>query len=274
MVKLGIVQMLVTPDKSANIESAASHVRACAEQGADIVILPEIFNCPYETSRFRAYAEPAGGATWSALSHMASSNSVILIGGSFPELSGDSVYNASFVFGRDGRQVARHRKVHLFDLDVAGGQFFKESDAITAGNEVTVFDTEFGPIGLCICFDMRFPELARLMVLDGAAMIVVPAAFNMTTGPAHWDLLFRQRAVDNQCFTVGAAAARDCRAEYVSWGNSIVVGPWGSVVWHADEKEVVQVVDIDLAEVEAVRKQLPLLVARRTDVYTIGLANK
>jgi predicted amidohydrolase len=105
-------------------------------------------------------------------------------------------------------------------------------------------------------------------------MIVAPAAFNMTTGPAHWDLLFRQRAVDNQCFTVGAATARDSRAEYVSWGNSIVVGPWGSVVWHADEKEVVQVVDVDLGEVERVRRQLPLLAARRTDVYAIGPASK
>jgi predicted amidohydrolase len=144
MVKLGIIQLLVTPDKSANIESAASHVRACAAQGADIVVLPEIFNCPFSTSRFRAWPRRTASSS----------------------LAGRSVFNTSFVFGRDGAQIARHRKVHMFDIDVAGGQYFRESDAIAAGDEVTVFDTEFGRIGLCICFDMRFPELARLMGLE------------------------------------------------------------------------------------------------------------
>ena len=112
--------------------------------------------------------------------------------------------------------IVRHlnKKMHLFDIDIKGGQYFKESDTLTAGDQVTVFDTEFGKIGLCICFDFRFPELARQMVDKGAKVILVPAAFNMTTGPAHWELLFRQRAVDNQIFTLGTAPARNEREEY------------------------------------------------------------
>ena len=134
---------------------------------------------------------------------------------------------------------------------------------------MTVFETPWCKMGLCICFDFRFPELARLMVLQGAKVLVVPAAFNMTTGPAHWELMFRQRAVDGQCYTVGVAPARDEKGCYVSYGNSMVVSPWGDVVWRADEKPQVHVVEVDLDRVEEVRQQLPLLSARRTDVYTV-----
>ena len=128
---------------------------------------------------------------------------------------------------RNGHQIGKHRKMHLFDIDVKGGQYFKESDTLTPGDQVTVFDTEFGKMGLCICYDFRFPELARLMVDEGAQVIIVPAAFNMTTGPLHWELMFRQRAVDNQVYTIGAAPARDLNAGYHSWGHSIAVSPWG-----------------------------------------------
>ena len=165
--------------------------------------------------------------------------------------------------------MARHRKMHLFDIDVKGGQSFKESDTFTAGDEVTVFDTPWGKIGLCICFDFRFPELSRLMVLKGAQVLVVPAAFNMTTGPAHWELLFRQRAVDGQCYTVGVAPARDEKGCYVSYGNSIVVSPWGEVLWRAGAEETFQVVELDMEQVQQVRQQLPLLSARREDVYEV-----
>ena len=123
-----------------------------------------------------------------------------LVGGSLPELEGDRVYNTSYVFDPEGRQVAKHRKMHLFDIDVAGGQSFRESATLSPGEQVTVFDTPWGRMGLCICFDLRFEELCRLMVLEGARVLLAPAAFNMTTGPAHWELLLRQRAVDNQCF--------------------------------------------------------------------------
>ena len=162
------------------------------------------------------------------------------------------------MFGRDGRQLAKHRKVHLFDIDVKGGQSFKESDTLTAGTWSTVFDTEFGKIGLCICFDFRFPELARSMVLDGAKIILVPAAFNMTTGPAHWEVMFRSRAIDNQVFTFGTAPARDRSASYHSWGHSIAVSPWGKVLNQMGARAGIQTTAIRLEEVDEIREQLPL----------------
>ena len=117
-----------------------------------------------------------------------------LVGGTVPELSEGRIYNTSYVYGPDGRQLAKHRKAHLFDIDVQGGQRFRESDTLSPGNAITTFETAFGTMGLCVCFDLRFEELARCMCLRGAKVIFVPAAFNMTTGPAHWELLFRQRA--------------------------------------------------------------------------------
>ena len=157
----------------------------------------------------------------------------------------------------------------LFDIDVQGGQSFRESATLSPGNDITLFDTPYGRIGLCICFDLRFEELCRLMALEGARVLLAPAAFNMTTGPAHWELLLRQRAVDNQCFTVGAAPARDEAASYVAWGHSLVCDPWGTVLHECGSGEETAVVDLDLSRVDAVRQQLPILSARRTDIYDI-----
>ena len=160
---------------------------------------------------------------------LARERGIWLIGGSIPELEDGNVYNTSFVYAPDGSCAARHRKTHLFDIDVAGGQRFMESETLTPGSDITTFETPWGTMGLCICFDFRFEELARLMTLRGARVLFVPAAFNMTTGPAHWELLFRQRAVDNQVFTVGTSPARDESASYHAWGHSIVCDPWGSI---------------------------------------------
>ena len=192
---------------------------------------------------------------------------VYLSAGSVPESDkAGNVYNTAYVFDREGRQIAKHRKVHLFDIDVKGGQRFKESDTLTAGDKSTVFGTEFGPMGLCICYDFRIPELARRMVLDGARVILVPAAFNMTTGPAHWEILFRSRAVDNQVFTFGTAPARDMDASYHSWGHSIAVSPWGTVLNQMEAEGGMQITSINLDEVEQVREQLPLLKHRMADL--------
>lgn len=267
--KVSIVQMQVMGDKKANLLHMTELVAEAAKQGSDVVILPEMFPCLYETSSFVKNAEPKGGAVWTVLSDVAKKNGIYLVGGSMPEQDGERIYNTCFVFDRNGTQVARHRKTHLFDVDVEGGQYFKESDTFSAGHDVTVFDTEFGKMGLCICFDMRFPELARLHAMEGAQVIFVPAAFNMTTGPLHWELMFRSRAVDNQVFTVGCAPARDVDGGYVSYGNSIAVDPWGKVLARADGSECIVTVELDLTETERVRSQLPLLSARREDVYRV-----
>jgi len=268
--KLAIIQMDVGLDKKENIEMMKGFVKKAGEAGADIAILPEMFNCPYSHKYFKNNAEEAGGETYTALSQAASSNNVYLVGGTIPELDGDNIYNTSFVFDRKGKEIARHRKVHLFDIDVKGGQRFFESETLTAGEDITVFETEFGKMGLLICFDMRFPEICRLTALKGAKVLFAPASFNMTTGPMHWEILFRLRAVDNQLFTIGASPARDENGEYVSYGNSIAVDPWGRIIYRADANEAMEVVHLELSEIEKVRQQLPLISAMRNDVYRIA----
>ncbi len=264
------VQMRVTRDKAENIAAACRLIRRAAEQGAEFVMLPEMFCCPYENGAFRPYGEEQDGPAQRALSALAAALGIWIVGGSIPELEENRVYNTSFVYDSAGRQVARHRKMHLFDISVEGGQTFRESDTLSPGGEITVFDTPWGMMGLCICFDLRFEELARLMALRGARVIFVPAAFNMTTGPAHWELLFRQRAVDNQLFTVGTSPARSESETYVAWGHSIVCDPWGSVLHQCGAGEEISITSLDLHRVESVRRQLPILRARREDIYFMG----
>lgn len=254
------LQTHVYADKEKNLAALSALLEEAKKAGADFVCLSEMFACPYETPNFPLYAEKEGGESWKTLSGLAKEYHVYLSAGSVPELSDDGcIYNTAYVFDREGCPIAKHRKVHLFDIDVKGGQCFKESDTLTAGTWATVFDTEFGKMGLCICYDFRFPELARRMVLEGANVIFVPAAFNMTTGPAHWEVLFRSRAVDNQVFTFGTAPARDRRSSYHSWGHSIAVSPWGTVLNQMGAQPGIQITSIDLDEVASIREQLPLL---------------
>ncbi|MBQ9459396.1 MAG: carbon-nitrogen hydrolase family protein [Oscillospiraceae bacterium] len=244
--------------------------RRARELGADLLTLPEMFCCPYETVSFPRFAEPEGGPIWQGCAALAKKYNIYLSAGSMPERGADGcVYNTAYVFDRAGRQLAKHRKMHLFDIDVRNGQSFHESDTLSAGGAVTVFDTEFGKIGLCVCYDFRFPELGRLMALRGARLILVPAAFNPTTGPRHWELMFRAQAMFNQVFALGTAPALDAAASYRSWGHSIAVDPWGAVLAQLGDGEGEQLVELDLSETESVREQLPLLRHRRTDVYRL-----
>ena len=252
--RVALIQMMVTADKGKNIETACGRIREAARNGADFAVLPEMFCCPYQNDCFRPYGEPEGGEAQMALSRLAAELNITVVGGTVPELEGDRVYNTCYVYGPDGRLLAKHRKAHLFDIDVEGGQRFRESDTLSPGDAVTTFATGFGTMGLCICFDLRFEELARCMCLRGAKVIFVPAAFNMTTGPAHWELLFRQRAVDNQCFTVGVSPARDEAGPYVAYGNSIAVDPWGTVLCRAGGEETILYADLDMTRLEAVRR--------------------
>lgn len=268
--KAALLQMSISNDKQKNIERAISFLEQAKQQYADIAILPEMFCCPYATKNFPLYAEMQGDTVWQSLSNAAKQYHMYVVGGSMPEKGQyGAIYNTCYVFDREGKQIAKHRKMHLFDINISGGQYFKESDTLTAGNDITVFDTEFGKIGVCICYDIRFVELSRIMALEGANMIIVPAAFNMTTGPVHWELSFRARALDNQVYTIGVAPARNQHADYVSYGNSIVVSPWGEVISRLSEKEDIAFCDIDLNVVNKIRQELPILAHRREDIYTL-----
>ena len=269
-IKIAAIQMSTVADKMENVRTVKAYLEKIKAENPDFVILPEMFCCPYQTENFPIYAEKEGGPVWQQLSGYAKQYGIYLIGGSMPEKDAEgNVYNTSYIFDREGKQIGKHRKVHLFDIDVKGGQTFKESDTLTAGDSDTVFDTEFGKIGVMLCFDIRFPELSRMMVNDGAKVIFVPAAFNMTTGPAHWELSFRTRALDNQIYMVGCAPARDVSAGYISWGHSIVTDPWGRVIDMLDEKKGILLAELDMDYEEQVREELPLLKSRRKDMYKL-----
>jgi predicted amidohydrolase len=268
--RIVLIQMPVTDNKQANLDTATQKIREAAAQGADFAVLPEMFCCPYQNECFAVFGEPEGGPSQRTLSTLAAELQIYIVGGSIPELTDEKIYNTSYVYGRQGQLLAKHRKAHLFDINVEGGQRFMESDTLSPGNAVTTFETEFGAMGLCICFDLRFEEMARCMCLQGAKVIFVPAAFNMTTGPAHWEITFRMRALDNQCFMVGAAPARNENASYVAYGNSIVTEPWGNVLCRAGAEETTLYADLDLSKTVSIRQQIPIMAGRRTDVYKVS----
>lgn len=266
--KLAQAQTPAITDPAGCIRYLDHAARFASDQGCDLLALPEMFCCPYDISCFAEYAEPEGGPMWQACSDIARKYNLYFSAGTMPEIDAQGrIYNTAYVFGRDGSQIAKYRKMHLFDIDIKGGQRFQESAVLTPGSEIAVFDTEFGKIGLAICFDIRFTELFRLIALKGARLVLVPAAFNMTTGPRHWELLYRSQAVNNQFFIAGTATARDTSASYVSWAHSLVTDPWGDVITQADEKETLLITELHLREADAVREQIPVLTGRRTDVY-------
>lgn len=270
MIKIAVCQIRTETDKALTMQKAAAMISEAANNGADIAVLPEMFNCPYSNKYFRAFADAEKGESIEAMSSWARDNKVILVGGSIPEKDGDKLYNTSFVFDRDGSMIAKHRKAHMFDVEFENGISFKESKHFSPGNEITVFDTEYGKMGLMVCFDIRFPELSRVMAKRGAQVIFCPAQFNMTTGPKHWELSMRARAVDNELFFVGASAARYEGFDYECWGHSAVVGPLGDVMASCDEKEQILYCDIDLSEIDSARRQLPTFLKLREDLYTVS----
>lgn len=269
-IRAALLQTSVYDSKEKSLESVETAVREAARKAPDFICLPEMFCCPYRTEVFPAYAEEAGGHVWEFCSHLAKEYGVWLIAGSMPEKDRvGNIYNTSFVFDRQGNQAARCRKAHLFNVSIEGGQRFRESDALSPGKEITVFDTEFGKMGLCICYDLRFPELIRLMALKGALAVFVPAAFNPTTGPAHWELLFRSRAVDNQIFMAGIAPARNPQGPYLSWGHTLAADPWGNIIGELGTDPGTLQVTFDLDMLQRVRRELPLLTQRRQDLYSL-----
>lgn len=233
-----------------------------------------MWHCPYGAASFPVHAEDVdGGASPSAdaLAAAAKAGNVVVVGGSVAERGdGGKLYNTSLIYSADGALLAKHRKAHLFDIDIPGKITFKESDTLSAGESVTAVTIGEGvTIGVGICYDLRFPEYAALLVKKGASILVYPGAFNTTTGPAHWELLARGRAVDAQAFVALCSPARDDAADYVAHGHSLVVDPWGRVLVDAGEEEGVVVADVDLSEVIARRANMPLAAQRRRDMYEL-----
>lgn len=265
--RLAVLQLAVGASKAANLAAARQQIAAAAAAGAQMVLLPECFNCPYGNKYFPEYAEPADGETAAALRDAARLHSVYVFGGSFPERDGDKLFNTCLVFGPDGALLGRHRKIHLFDIDIPGRITFRESETLTAGDAPTIVETPYGRVGVGICYDLRFADLAAYYAEHDCMMIVYPGAFNMTTGPAHWELLQRGRAVDNQLFIATASPARDEAADYIAWGHSSVVDPWGVVVERAGAASQLVLADIDTSAVQRIRAQIPVRVQGRPHIY-------
>lgn len=258
--KLGLCQMKVTDSKQDNLKKAAHMLEACRHKDVNIAVLPEMFNCPYDTHCFSEYAENLENSqTVSVISSAAKYNDMYVIAGSIPEICEGHIYNTSLVFGRTGAIIGKHRKIHLFDIDIKNGIRFKESDVLSSGSQITVIDSEYCKMGVAICFDMRFSELYGKMSKAGAKIIFTPGAFNMTTGPVHWELLIRARALDNQVFHAAVSTARNTEAGYSAYGNSMLCDPWGRVLARADEKEQIVFADIDLDMVDSIRAQIPIM---------------
>ncbi|XP_061720199.1 omega-amidase NIT2 isoform X1 [Cydia pomonella] len=266
--KIALVQLAVGPDKSKNIARAVEEIHRAKQAGAQLVALPECFNSPYGTKFFDQYAEEVPmGETSRALSKAAAEAGVCVVGGTVPERCGEKLYNTCTVWDARGKLLAQHRKMHLFDIDIPNKITFKESEVLSAGDQLTTFEVYGVKIGLGICYDLRFQEMAHLMANKGCSLLIYPGAFNMTTGPKHWELLARARATDQQLWVALVSPARDEAAGYVAWGHSTLVDPWGAVVAKLDEKEGTLTGNIDLDTVEEVRSQIPIRSQRRTDIY-------
>ncbi|KDO32380.1 hypothetical protein SPRG_02857 [Saprolegnia parasitica CBS 223.65] len=276
--KVALCQLAVGDKKAINIARATAAVEEAARQGAQVISLPECWNSPYATSSFPQYAEeiPATALVTEAdhpSTHMVLSLAkrlgVYLVGGSIPERENGKVYNTCVIAGPDGALLTKHRKVHLFDIDVPGKITFKESDTLSAGSQVTVFDTPWCKIGVGICYDIRFPELSMLMKSAGAKFLMFPGAFNLTTGPAHWELLQRARAVDNQLYVAATSPARGPEGGYQAWGHSSVVSPWGDVVATTEHGEAIVYADIDIEQADEMRRNIPTALQTRSDLYKL-----
>ena len=266
---LAVCMLRTETDYDATLEKTAGMIRDAAAAGAAVVVLPEMFSCPYSREYFRQAASRGHEDVCRQLAGFARDNRVVLVGGSVPEAKDGLLYNTSFVYDADGSLLAKHRKIHLFDVDLPGMRFH-ESHTFTPGRDITVFDTRFGRFGVAICFDVRFPELFRAMARRGAEAIFLPAQFNMTTGPAHWEATLRMRAVDNELFFVGASAARYEGFAYECWGHSMILDPFGTALAAADETEQTLMAEIDLSSIDEVRAQLPTFLHLREDVYTVA----
>ncbi|KAK9374407.1 carbon-nitrogen hydrolase [Lipomyces chichibuensis] len=269
--KVALVQLAATADKARNLSRVKEHVLKAATNGAELIVLPECFNSPYSVTAFPQYAEyiPSGETT-TFLSLLARETSTYLIGGSIPERDDTGkLFNTSLSFSPSGELIAKHRKVHLFDIDIPGQIRFKESEVLTGGDKVTVFDIPpYGKVGLAICYDIRFPELASIAARNnGVFAMIYPGAFNTTTGPLHWELLGRARAVDNQIYVIMCSPARDLSAGYHAYGSSMVVDPNGVILAKANEGEEIVFAQLESGRIEAVRSGIPVTTQRRYDVY-------
>jgi deaminated glutathione amidase len=264
--KIAAIQMCSSTDVEENLKTAAKLIEDAATQGARVVVLPEMFAIIGDNASKVKAMEHFGdnGVMQKFLSNQALLHKIWIIGGTIPLISETNLHKiraACLVYDACGHLVARYDKMHLFDVVLSEHEAYIESQSTDAGDKVVVIDTPVGRVGIAVCFDIRFPDFCRCLANNGAEIIVVPAAFTQTTGEAHWELLLRGRAIDNLCYVVGAAQGGVHANGRHTFGNSMVVDPWGKVIAVAEiaQEPTIVCANIDLEYVKMVRKKLPLL---------------
>jgi predicted amidohydrolase len=260
-----VVQMGSTSDKAANLARAEKLIRAAAGRGAQFVALPEMFNWRGKRNEERAAAQDLSGPTLSLAARLAAELQIHLLAGSIAErIDGyDKNYNTSVLFGPDGSRLAVYRKIHLFDVELPNGLTIRESAVKEAGDRIVVAETSIGRMGLTVCYDVRFPELYRALASAGAQLVTVPSAFTFPTGEAHWEVLLRARAIENQVFVVAPGQFGHNVHGFNDYGNSMIIDPWGRVLARMGDVEGVALAEMDFGYLERVRTELPCLEHRR-----------
>jgi predicted amidohydrolase len=267
--RVACVQMTSRADKAANLDKAEALVARAAATGADVVVLPEKWNAIGDAETLHASAEELeGGESVEAMARWARRHGITLVGGSITERRDGraKLSNTSVVFDAEGRIAAVYRKIHLFDVDV-GGHVYRESEAEEPGDEPVVAELEGWPLGLSVCYDVRFPELYRILALEGALLVTVPAHFTLYTGKDHWHVLLRARAIENQLYVAAAAQIGETQPGKLSYGRSLIADPWGIVLAQAPDEEGVIAAELDRARLEDVRRRLPSLAQRVPAAY-------
>jgi predicted amidohydrolase len=266
-VRAAVVQLNSNGEKARNLAEAERLVRAAAAEGAELVALPEKWNLLAEGEELLAGAEPLDGPSLSAARGWARELGVHLLAGSVCETgTAGRAFNTSVLIGPDGEDLAAYRKIHMFDVDV-GGVSYRESDHEEPGEEIVTAEVDDVAVGLSVCYDLRFPELYRILALRGARIVTVPSAFTAATGRDHWEVLLRARAIEDQVFVLAPNQVGEAPPHFSSYGRSAIVDPWGAVLATAAGGEGFAAADLDLGEQERVREQLPSLANRRPRAY-------
>jgi predicted amidohydrolase len=269
-IRAACVQFSARADKSENVALMAPLVAEAAARGAEIVLLPEKWNAWMDGPRLRPLAERLdGGETVDAMAGWAREHGINLIGGSIAIVADDdAVHNVSIAFDRNGERVAAYTKIHLFDVDV-GGFSYRESDGTAPGSELVTAELDGVTVGLTVCYDLRFPELYRALALDrGARILTIPSNFTLHTGMAHWEVLLRARAIENQAFVLATGQhGTPGGLDKPSYGHSMIVDPWGTILAQAPDGDGIIVADLDLGAQASIRERLPALLHIRPDLY-------
>jgi len=262
------IQMSSTPDKEENKETAEALIREAASAGAELVALPELWSCHGLEKVYRENAEPVPGHTTEFLGDLARELGVYLLGGSILEGGTDSerLSNTSTFFDPSGEMSAVYRKIHLFDVKVSDKEYL-ESANIAPGSEIVTAKAGAATLGLSVCYDVRFPELYRLLALRGAEILAVPAAFTLQTGKDHWEILLRSRAVENQAFVIAPAQWGQKADRRQTYGRSMIVDPWGTVLATCPERDGYALATLDLDYLDRFRTEFPALANRRPEAY-------